>query len=152
MTEQKSLPWTWWWGYGATPGRFNGDFVTKEAAIEAVRARIPPNTGAHQVVIAEARPALLRYDIFKPEIVLGDFQAANEDVADDDGFLRDMEATDGMMRELQESLQTVLESWCRRFGVGRAYALEIRSQETQMLQAVGEQVGHENILNSSDAP
>ena len=136
--EQSSIPLAWWWGYGATPGSYNGDFRSKEEVVEAVRARIPPNTGAHEILIAEGRPAPLRYDIFLTDAVLAEFQAINGDVGDAEGALRDMETTEGMRRELQEALQATFQTWCRKYQVGRAFALEIKSQEVQLLKASGE--------------
>lgn len=136
--EQNSVPWSWWWGYSATPGSYNGDFSSKADAIAAVRSRIPPNSGEHTVQIVEGRPAPLKYNLFLTDAVLEEFQAVNSAVGDDRGSLRDMETTEGMRLELQEALENTFRTWCLKYQVGRAFELEIKTQETFKLKGSGE--------------
>jgi hypothetical protein len=128
-----NVEYTWWFGAGGDPEVYT-EACSKEEAIERALAEGRENDW-DEMTIVEARPMPLSNAIFDADDVLDRLAEKNEDAVDEDGDLRDMNATIEQKSELERALVAVLAAWRDRHKIGRAYQLDIRAEETIQVAA-----------------
>jgi hypothetical protein len=120
-------PLRWWWAFGLEPEHYAGDYDTRDEAFAAAMAEANRDDDSY-ITLAYGRRMSLCDDIFDGEVVIENWLDANVDFSDEGGDVL-MDPTADQSKELVAALNATFASWRKRHNLGRAYTIDVSSEE-----------------------